>query len=230
MWSRFQMGSNRPLANRRARMLSTDSLPRKWSMRKIRDSSKTAWIVSLRPARTARSVPNGFSTMTRAFSASPVSPSIADRGSKRDGRDREVEEAARLPAERLPRPSVTAVEERLGVVRVGRAEGRARPRTSSTPRQSGSTCRSRRPRPARARGRLVAECGAGPATSRRCGSRSGSRPALARWKRPGSSLRLARSPVAPKRTMRCGSGRVMVGSPSRRGRRTRRAWRTAPCR
>jgi hypothetical protein len=32
---RFQIGSNRPLANRKARMFCAGSLPRKWSMRKI---------------------------------------------------------------------------------------------------------------------------------------------------------------------------------------------------
>src|SRR6476660_6250705 len=42
MCRRFQTGSNRPLAKRKARMLSTDSLPRKWSMRNTCDSSKTS--------------------------------------------------------------------------------------------------------------------------------------------------------------------------------------------
>ena len=44
MWSmklRFQIGSNRPLAKRNARMFCAASLPRKWSMRKTCDSSKT---------------------------------------------------------------------------------------------------------------------------------------------------------------------------------------------
>ncbi len=49
--------------------------------------------------------------------------------------------------------------------------------------------------------------------------RFGSRPADARWYKPGSSLRFARSPVAPKRTMTWLSGIswVMVGSPFCRG-------------
>ena len=75
---RFQTGSKSPLANRKARMLLTDSLPRKWSIRKICDSSKTwctAWLSSLAEAR---SVPNGFSMMIRLRpSASPVLPSKA---------------------------------------------------------------------------------------------------------------------------------------------------------
>ena len=43
MWSmklRFQIGSNRPLANRKARMFWAASLPRKWSIRKICRSSE----------------------------------------------------------------------------------------------------------------------------------------------------------------------------------------------
>ena len=39
---RCQIGSNSPLAKRKARMLSAASLPRKWSMRKICRSSKTS--------------------------------------------------------------------------------------------------------------------------------------------------------------------------------------------
>ena len=39
---RFQIGSNNPLAKRKARMFWAASLPRKWSMRKICDSSKTS--------------------------------------------------------------------------------------------------------------------------------------------------------------------------------------------
>lgn len=35
MWSRFQIGSNSPLAKRKARMFCAASLPRKWSIRKI---------------------------------------------------------------------------------------------------------------------------------------------------------------------------------------------------
>jgi hypothetical protein len=35
---------------------------------------------------------------------------------------------------------------------------------------------------------------------------SGSSPAACRWNRPGSSLRLARSPVAPNSTMTWSSG------------------------
>jgi hypothetical protein len=72
---RFQTGSNRPLAKRNARMLSTDSLPRKWSMRNTCDSLKTASTAWFSVRAEARSVPNGFSTITRASLARPVLPS-----------------------------------------------------------------------------------------------------------------------------------------------------------
>src|SRR5579875_342443 len=85
MWSRFQIGSNRPLAKRSARMLSTDSLPRKWSIRNTCSSAKTAWTAAVSSWQERRSVPNGFSMMTRAFSASPVWPSMATTGAKADG-------------------------------------------------------------------------------------------------------------------------------------------------
>src|SRR6185437_8892379 len=55
---RFQIGSYRPFAKRNARMLSTDSLPRKWSMRNTCDSSKTSWTASFSARAEARSVPN----------------------------------------------------------------------------------------------------------------------------------------------------------------------------
>ena len=74
MYWRFQTGSNSPLANRKARMLSTDSLPRKWSIRKICDSSKTAWAARFSARAESRSVPNGFSMITRASRARPVAP------------------------------------------------------------------------------------------------------------------------------------------------------------
>src|SRR5260370_449879 len=58
-------------------MLSTDSLPRKWSMRNTCDSSKTAWITWSSARAEARSVPNGFSMMTPVRSvASPEAPSM----------------------------------------------------------------------------------------------------------------------------------------------------------
>src|SRR6516162_10185196 len=77
MCSRFQIGSKSPLANRNARMLSTDSLPRKWSIRNTCDSSKTACTAAFSERADLRSVPNGFSMITRELAeASPEEPSI----------------------------------------------------------------------------------------------------------------------------------------------------------
>ncbi len=76
MWSRFQIGSKSPLANRKARMFCAASLPRKWSMRKICSSSKTWCSMSLSATALARSVPNGFSITTRDRSTSLASDSI----------------------------------------------------------------------------------------------------------------------------------------------------------
>ncbi|CAG6852100.1 hypothetical protein PICSAR240_02677 [Mycobacterium avium subsp. paratuberculosis] len=79
MWSmklRFQIGSNNPLAKRNARMFWAASLPRKWSMRKIWDSSKVWCTKSLSATALARSVPNGFSITTRDRSTSLASRSM----------------------------------------------------------------------------------------------------------------------------------------------------------
>src|SRR5579859_2646459 len=83
---RFQIGSNSPLANRKARMLSIDSLPRKWSILKICDSRKTLSTASLSSLDGARSQPNGFSMITRELSvASPDAPSIPTTDANADG-------------------------------------------------------------------------------------------------------------------------------------------------
>ena len=79
MWSmklRFQIGSNRPLAKRNARMFCAASLPRKWSIRKICSSSNVSCTKSLSATALARSVPNGFSITTRERSTSLASRSM----------------------------------------------------------------------------------------------------------------------------------------------------------
>ncbi len=79
MWSmklRFQMGSNKPLAKRNARMFCAASLPRKWSMRKIWDSSKVSCTKSLSATALSKSVPNGFSITTRERSTRLASRSM----------------------------------------------------------------------------------------------------------------------------------------------------------
>ncbi len=73
MWSRFQIGSNSPLAKRKARMFCAASLPRKWSIRKICDSSNVSCSEALSSRAVARSVPNGFSMMIRDRSTRPAS-------------------------------------------------------------------------------------------------------------------------------------------------------------
>ena len=89
MWSRFQTGSNSPFANRSARMFCTASLPRKWSIRKICDSSNAVRSVAFSARADARSVPNGFSMITRASAFRPVvrssvtTPADADGGTDR---------------------------------------------------------------------------------------------------------------------------------------------------
>ncbi len=62
---RFQIGSKRPLAKRKARMFWAASLPRKWSMRKTCDSSKTSCTRAFSAFADSRSVPKGFSITTR---------------------------------------------------------------------------------------------------------------------------------------------------------------------
>ena len=79
MWSmklRFQIGSNRPLAKRNARMFCAASLPRKWSMRKIWRSRKVSCTWSLSAIALCRSVPNGFSMTTRERSTRLASRSV----------------------------------------------------------------------------------------------------------------------------------------------------------
>ena len=84
-WSRFQSGSKSRLAKRSARMLSIDSLPRKWSIRKTWVSSKVALMTSLRRRADSKSTPKGFSKMTRARSRSPDSPSSPTMGTTASG-------------------------------------------------------------------------------------------------------------------------------------------------
>ncbi len=85
MWLRFQIGSNNPLAKRKARMLSAASLPRKWSMRKIWFSVNVACSAALSLRALRRSVPNGFSMTIRERSASPARSSVRTTDSAAPG-------------------------------------------------------------------------------------------------------------------------------------------------
>src|SRR5712671_3613550 len=96
---RFRTGSNRPLANREARMLSTHSLPRKWSIRKTCDSSKIACTVLFSAWAEARSVPNGFPMMTREPGAA-LGSEHGHRGLEGRRRDGEMEEPPGRAADR----------------------------------------------------------------------------------------------------------------------------------
>ncbi len=58
-------------------MLSTDSLPREWSIRKTCDSSKIARTVLFGAWAEGRSVPNGFSMMTSRPVEAPIARSAS---------------------------------------------------------------------------------------------------------------------------------------------------------
>ena len=85
MLSAFQIGSNRPFANRSASTFCTASLPRKWSMRKTCSSAKTLCTAAFSARADSRSVPNGFSMISDAPSAIPVRPIIRTISSAMDG-------------------------------------------------------------------------------------------------------------------------------------------------
>src|SRR5579862_5593431 len=203
---RLQIGSNSPLANRKARMLSTDSLPRKWSMRNTCDSENTACTASLSARADARSVPKGFSMMTRVRSvASPDLPSIPTTEVNAAGG------TARWYSRRGD-PPISCSARWTAATRssVWSGSAAANDRRSAKDGQVGSLG-------------LVMQKSvhASAVCSRNCSSvipnddgedpmtrySFGSRPAACRWNSPGRSLRLARSPVAPNSTMTWFSGR-----------------------
>ena len=92
-------------------MLSTDSLPRKWSIRKTCDSSKTACTVWFSARAEARSVPNGFSMMTRDPSARPAAPSMVTVGSKAAGGTARWSSRAGVPPISCSARSIAATSE-----------------------------------------------------------------------------------------------------------------------
>ena len=113
MWSRFQIGSKRPLAKRSARMFCAASLPRKWSMRKTCSSRRTWWIRWLSCLALARSVPNGFSMITRERSIRSAAPSrwmtsVAAAGGTRGSGAGGPPRPARLRPARPRRPTPPA--------------------------------------------------------------------------------------------------------------------------
>ncbi len=66
-------------------MLSTDSLPRKWSIRNTSDSENAACTTLFSARADSRSVPNGFSMITRARWSSFVAASISSTDGNADG-------------------------------------------------------------------------------------------------------------------------------------------------
>jgi hypothetical protein len=82
---RFHTGSSIELANRNTSRFSTDSLPRKWSMRNTSRSGKTRWRQSFSSWADARSRPKGFSTTTRPPSCSCCAPRPWITSSNSDG-------------------------------------------------------------------------------------------------------------------------------------------------
>ena len=70
-------------------------------MRKIESSGNTDRATRLSSFAEARSRPNGFSTMTRAFSANFAAPSRFDHGLEQRGRNGEVVRRAPGLAQRL---------------------------------------------------------------------------------------------------------------------------------
>ena len=104
MWSmklRFQIGSNRPLAKRKARMFWAASLPRKWSIRKICRSRKVSCTLSFRVIALCRSVPNGFSITTRDRSTRSASRSSLDHRRRRRRRHAQVVQPTHRAAQLL---------------------------------------------------------------------------------------------------------------------------------
>ena len=101
MWSRFQIGSNSPLAKRSASRLSTDSLPRKWSMRKmlrlVEDGVE-------RGVERLRRREVGAERLLGDHAGAGGQPGGAEHGDdagRRRRRDGEVEQPAGLTADRL---------------------------------------------------------------------------------------------------------------------------------
>src|ERR1022692_298268 len=177
-------------------------------MRNTWDSPNTEWTVALRARADARSVPNGFSMITREFSARPVSPSIPTTDPNAPGGTARWKMRRGVPPISFSAactaatsgagsfgsaaPKCSAASKACHAAPVGFEEPNSRMASFACLRKSSS---------------LSADCaGAEPMIW----YFAGIRPALARWKRPGSNLRLARSPVAPNRTITWSSGTAMA--------------------
>src|SRR6201992_3486720 len=88
MWSmnwRFQIGSNKPLAKRNARMFCAASLPRKWSIRKICSSAKTSCSCALSDTAAGEI---GAEGLLQDAPAALAQPAAAQQPNRRQGRGR----------------------------------------------------------------------------------------------------------------------------------------------
>ena len=196
---RFQIGSNRPLPKRKARMFCAGSLPRKWSMRKIWSSSNTSCNSALSATALSRSVPNGFSMIDpRALGQAGLREHF-DRRQRRVRRHAEIVDEleafrrAPPPPAGRPRPAPRALVDR-DVIERG-VEGRPvavgrRVVVMLFDRLVGEVAE------------LVFVISSSETPMIR---HFGMKPAVMRWKSPGRSFRCDRSPVAPNRTTICGS-------------------------
>ena len=193
MWDRFQMGSNRPLAKRKARMFWAASLPRKWSMRKICSSAKTSCSDAFSALALARSMPNGFSMMI----AGPVDQvGLAQHAHHLErglGRDAQVVQAPAHVAQlvlglahrrgQAGGAVALADEAELGRELVPLVVAR-RVRRANSRTPPGPSAGSRRRRGRRARCPMIRH--------------SGTRPASDRWSRPGQQLALGQVAAGPE--------------------------------
>ena len=180
-------------------MFSTDSLPMKWSMRKIWDSSKTLCMASLRARAEARSVPKGFSTMTRERSARPEELSMVTTDSNAAGG------TARWNSRRGSPPiwlSAFRTASTSGEASSGSAAAKdSAPSKASHASPAGFTLPNSSTASRACLRKSASDRALRPGAEPMIRKRLGRRPATARWNNPGRSFRLARSPVAPNRTI-----------------------------
>ena len=174
-------------------------------MRKTCDSSKTACTAWFSLRAESRSVPNGFSMMILASLARPDSPSNCTtevnatggmaRWYSRPGVPPISFSARWIAATRSPVLPVSAAANDRLLTKSGQrgSVGLVMQKSAHDCLACSRNCSS-----------VIAESGGADPMTR---NSFGSRPAANRWNHPGSSLRLARSPVAPNSTKTWLSGR-----------------------
>ena len=109
---RFHTGSRSELAKRNTRRLSTDSLPRKWSMRNTDVSGKARWTISLSSQRRGEVAAEGLLHHDPRALVELLALEPEDHVVEQLGRHGEVEERA-LDAE-VAQPVGQRVERRRG--------------------------------------------------------------------------------------------------------------------